>query len=261
MRPLIDLRQLRDLRRVGLPMRWVRRRMMQTRIIEALSIAPNLFAALALGTIVGLERQLRNRHTGMTTHALVALGAATFTTLGALIDSSSDVRMGGQVATGIGFLGAGLIMRDGGSVRGLSTAATVWATGAIGMLAGYGFVLEAAELTAFILLANVLLPRVGLYIESASPTHVADERYYAIEVRCNARDEALLRSQIIQSAASQKLRLHSLESRSRDEGHVEVEAIVSGAGPDDQRVEELVGQFSLLPHILLSRWTSTAPPE
>jgi len=227
--------------------------MMQTRIIEALSIAPNLFAALALGTIVGLERQLRNRHTGMTTHALVALGA--------LIDSSSDVRMGGQVATGIGFLGAGLIMRDGGSVRGLSTAATVWATGAIGMLAGYGFVLEAAESTAFILLANVLLPRVGLYIESASPTHVADERYYAIEVRCNARDEALLRSQIIQSAASQKLRLHSLESRSRDEGHVEVEAIVSGAGPDDQRVEELVGQFSLLPHILLSRWTSTTPPE
>lgn len=232
---------------------------MQARIIEALSIAPNLFAALALGTIVGLERQLRNRHTGMTTHALVALGAATFTTLGALIDSSSDVRMGGQVATGIGFLGAGLIMRDGGSVRGLSTAATVWATGAIGMLAGYGFVLEAAELTAFILLANVLLPRVGLYTRFADACR--GRALYAIEVRCNARDEALLRSQIIQSAASQKLRLHSLESRSRDEGHVEVEAIVSGAGPDDQRVEELVGQFSLLPHILLSRWTSTAPPE
>ena len=68
-----------------------------------MSIAPNLFAALALGTIVGLERQLRNRHTGMTTYALVALGAATFTTLGALIHFSSDVRMGGQVATGIGF--------------------------------------------------------------------------------------------------------------------------------------------------------------
>eukprot|EP01031_Cornospumella_fuschlensis_P003487 gene3487-4339_t len=63
--------------------------------------------------VIGLERQWRQRYTGLTTHALVSLGAAAFTSLGMLIDGGTDVRMGGQVVTGIGFLGAGLIMRDG----------------------------------------------------------------------------------------------------------------------------------------------------
>ncbi len=69
--------------------------------------------------------------------------------------------MGAQVVTGIGFLGAGLIMRDGLSVRGLGTAATVWATGAVGVLAGYGLRFEAAETAAFIIAANLLLLTCG----------------------------------------------------------------------------------------------------
>jgi putative Mg2+ transporter-C (MgtC) family protein len=93
--------------------------------------------------MVGLERQSRQQHTGLTTHALVALGAATYSSLPDLLGRLPDVRIGGQVVTGIGFLGAGLIMCDGLNIRGLSTAGTVWATGAIGVLAGYGKFLEA----------------------------------------------------------------------------------------------------------------------
>lgn len=85
---------------------------------------------------IGFERQWRQRHTGLSTHALVALGAAAFTSLAILLDGPTDIRMGGRAVTGIGRLGAGLIMRDGLSVRRVGGAATIWATGAIGLLSG-----------------------------------------------------------------------------------------------------------------------------
>lgn len=74
---------------------------------SALSISPNLIVALLCGMMVGFERQWRQRHTGLSTHALVALGAAAFTSLAILLDGPTDVRMGGPVVTGIGILGAG----------------------------------------------------------------------------------------------------------------------------------------------------------
>ncbi|WP_245272874.1 MgtC/SapB family protein [Microvirga lotononidis] len=107
--------------------------------LAVLSVTLNLALGLVLGASIGLERQWRQRHAGLATHALVAVGAAAFTSVPGLLPSVGDAtRMGAQVVTDIGFLGAGLIMRDGLSVRGLSTAATVWATGAVGVLAGYG---------------------------------------------------------------------------------------------------------------------------
>lgn len=133
--------------------------------------------------VIGLELQWRQRYTGLTTHALVALGAAIFTSIAVLIEGSTDVRMGGQVVTGIGFLGAGLMMRDGLNVRGLRGAATVWATGAVA-LAGYGFLLEAAEANGFVLLINVLLPRLGWLIDKYAPDNDLVERFYVIELKC-----------------------------------------------------------------------------
>lgn len=86
--------------------------------IDLYQTTPRLVVALLLGMCIGVERQLRQRHTGLNTHALVALGAAAFTSLATLLGQDNDVRLGGQVVTGIGFLGAGLIMRDGLNVRG-----------------------------------------------------------------------------------------------------------------------------------------------
>ena len=228
----------------------------------ALSIAPNLATALVLGMIIGLERQWRQRHTGLTTHALVALGSAAFTSLAVLIETAVDVRMGGQVVTGIGFLGAGLIMRDGFSVRGLSGAATVWATGAIGTLAGYGFLIEAAETTGFVLLINVALPRLGALIERIAPEDELVERFYVIELKCAARDEATVRTMLLQALDVRKLRLHGLDSHAlADSGNVEVEAVVYSARREDELVEMLIGDLSRSPIVFSTRWTSTTPPE
>ena len=231
-------------------------------VINALSIAPNLLCALFLGIIIGLERQWRQRHTGLTTHALVALGAAAFTSLALLIEGSTDIRMGGQVVTGIGFLGAGLIMRDGLSVRGLSGAATVWATGAVGTLAGYGYLLAATETALLVLAINLVMPRIGSLMERHLSEQDSIERYYIIELKCAAKDEATVRAMLLEAMNVRKLRLQGLESKAiADTGNVEVEAMVYSAREQDQLVEQLVGEIALSPLVFSTKWISTNPPE
>lgn len=231
-------------------------------VTDTLSITPNLLAAVILGAIIGLERQYRQRYTGLTTHALVALGAAAFTSLAILLEGTPDIRMGAQVVTGIGFLGAGLIMRDGLSVRGLSGAATVWATGAVGTLAGYGRLFEATEATLFVLLINITMPRIGEFIEQYFPENEAVERFYIVELKCAAHDEAAVRTKLLQAMNVRKLRLRGLESHAlKDIGQVEVEAVVHSARQEDELLEQLVGDLSLSPLIFSTKWTSTTPPE
>jgi putative Mg2+ transporter-C (MgtC) family protein len=170
--------------------------------------------------------------------------------------------MGGQVVTGIGFLGAGLIMRDGLSVRGLAGAATVWATGAVGTLAGYGFLLEAAETTLFVLLINLVMPRVSVLMERYAPNNEIRERYYIVELKCAAKDEAAVRAKLLEAMNVAELNLHGLESHAlKDTGNVEVEAVVYSARQEDAFVERLIGAISLSPLVFSTRWTSTTPPE
>ena len=99
--------------------------------------AINLAVALGLSAAIGFERQWRNRLAGLRTNTLVALGAATFVIFATLVPGdASPTRVAAQVVSGIGFLGAGLIFREGLSVRGLNTSATLWCSAAIGVLAG-----------------------------------------------------------------------------------------------------------------------------
>jgi putative Mg2+ transporter-C (MgtC) family protein len=116
-----------------------------------------LLAALALGALIGLERQVRKHPAGLHTNALVALGAAAYVIAGVLIgDNTGPARVAGQVVTGIGFVCAGLIWHQGGSVRGINTAVTVWCSCAVGVLCGFGMLQWAAAVSVLVVLANVL---------------------------------------------------------------------------------------------------------
>src|ERR1700760_856484 len=111
--------------------------------------ALNLFIAACLGASIGLERQWRQHLAGLRTNTLVALGAAIYITYARAVgDHDGATRMAAQVVSGIGFLGAGVIFKEGLNVRGLNTAATIWCSAAVGMLAGTGAFAEAAILFA-----------------------------------------------------------------------------------------------------------------
>lgn len=116
--------------------------------------------AFLLGSLVGFERQWHNREAGLRTNALVSLGAAMFASLGLLFfpqTADSILRVPAQVVAGIGFLGAGVIMKEGLSIRGLDTAATLWCSAGIGTLCGLGLWAEAGVGTTLVLVANLIL--------------------------------------------------------------------------------------------------------
>ncbi len=128
------------------------------------SIAGRLLLAAGLGAAVGFEREIRDREAGVRTHLLVALGSALFTivsafgfheflTSGAAVVRADPTRIAAQIVTGIGFLGAGAIIREGLSIRGLTTAATLWVVAAIGMAAGAGFYWPAVAVTVLTIFA------------------------------------------------------------------------------------------------------------
>jgi putative Mg2+ transporter-C (MgtC) family protein len=99
----------------------------------------NILLSLFLGYIMGAERESRGKDAGISTNMFVIIGSMIFTFLSALVDPASESRIAAQIVSGIGFLGAGLILKDGANVRNLTTAASIWYAGAIGMLIGFGY--------------------------------------------------------------------------------------------------------------------------
>lgn len=113
--------------------------------------------ALLLSFSVGLERQWRKRAVGLRTNVLVCLGSFLFASMPTMSGITGDTKVAAQVISGIGFLGAGVIIKDGANIRGLNTAATLWCNAAIGVLCATGYLLEATTGTLLILGANIVL--------------------------------------------------------------------------------------------------------
>lgn len=133
-------------------------------LVQGLPIHPDipwlfyLAAAFFLGGAIGLERQLHQRMAGLRTNILVSTGAAMFCLMSYFFPVQGEaLRIPAQVVAGIGFLGAGVIMREGFSVRGLDTAATLWCSAGVGSLCGMGLWRQAAAGTALILVTNSVL--------------------------------------------------------------------------------------------------------
>lgn len=134
-----------------------------------------LLCALVAGTAIGLERQLRRRNAGLAVNALVSVGACVFILLSESVIytavqsggpvNNDNLRVLSQIVTGIGFLGAGVIMKDGFSVHGLNSAATIWCSAAVGCLCGYGMWRHAAIAVSVILFINWIIKNIEVYVE------------------------------------------------------------------------------------------------
>lgn len=149
--------------------------------------ASRLVIALVCGIFIGLERQLRQRSAGLTTNALVSVGACIFilisetvianaVTSGGLVNND-NLRVLAQIVTGMGFLGAGVILRDGFTIHGLNSAATLWCSAAVGSMCGYGLWKEAVIAVAVILFINWILKWFEHYLENHQKDNPAADPY------------------------------------------------------------------------------------
>ncbi|BAJ83154.1 MgtC/SapB family protein (plasmid) [Acidiphilium multivorum AIU301] len=126
--------------------------------VPFLTTVGDFAVAFVLGTLIGAERQWRQRSAGLRTTVLVALGAAAFADLGVrLAGPAGSTRVVAYIVSGIGFLGAGVILKEGANIRGINTAGTLWCSAAVGAFCGCGYSAEATLLTVFILAGNTLL--------------------------------------------------------------------------------------------------------
>src|ERR1700736_6941644 len=143
----------------------------------------SLLGAFVLGALIGAERQYRQRQGGLRTHVLVSLGAAPFVDIGMHLNGNQGAtQIIAYVVSGVGFLGAGVIMKQGSNVWGLNTAATLWCSAAVGACAGADLAFEAIALTGFVLAGNTLLRPLVNAINRAPINQGTTEAIYEVRM-------------------------------------------------------------------------------
>nr|WP_314268175.1 MgtC family protein [uncultured Moellerella sp.] len=216
----------------------------------------NLIAAMCLGALIGAERQWRQRMAGLRTNALVATGAAVFILSSVTTSPDSPGRIAAQVVSGIGFLGAGVIMREGMNIRGLNTAATLWCSAGIGVLCGLSQYELAIAATLIILSANILLREAAQRINKQPQQQAIDiEQCYKIHVLCHQSDEILVRTLILQALNGLQVRLQSLSSKDTlMPEQLEVRAEVLATPASQREIEAIVCRVSLEKSVSAINW-------
>jgi putative Mg2+ transporter-C (MgtC) family protein len=226
-------------------------------MMDIVVFALNIAAALVMGGAIGLERQFRQRTAGLRTNALVCVGSALFVSASRLIDhEASPTRIAAQVVSGIGFLGGGVILREGFNVRGMNTAATLWCSAAVGTLAGFGFLAQAAIGTAMVLFIHLSLRPLVRRIEAHTKKAVEVETLYRMRVVCERREEKVVRMIFMRHINSQpNMNLQGLTTQEGDqEDRTVVVAEIFSSERNDRYMNELVSRISIEPSVFSVSW-------
>lgn len=220
-----------------------------------------LIIAILLGFIVGLERQWTKHQAGILTNVIVCVGAYSYSAFSYIAyDSNVDVtRIAAQVVCGIGFLGAGLILRDGTNIRGLSTAATIWATAAIGILCTVSNIFFSIIVAFAIVLLHLVLHPLSSYIDKRKNYNKERvsraECLYKISIKCTEESETDIRSHLVKTIRNKNdILLHNLESVTTDDSNVKIRAYVTTVKKNDEIVENLLIHIGKDPGIISAGW-------
>ena len=224
-----------------------------------INLLMQLSLSIFLGTFIGLERQWRQRMAGLRTNALVSLGATLFSILSIKIGNDANARIASYIVSGIGFLGAGVIMKDNVSIRGLNTAATLWCSAAIGTFCGMNYVKEAIVGTIFILICHLLLRPIGNKIDQytfSTKQNLGEELEYKIIINCKPKIENSIRILLINCIDKTKnLLLHSLNSTDEAElENVTIIAEILSKEKDDNSVEKIISRLTIEPDVSVVKW-------
>jgi putative Mg2+ transporter-C (MgtC) family protein len=222
--------------------------------LETTEFLLRIVAALGMGVAIGIERQLGQHPAGVRTNALVCLGSALFVTLSAA-DKSDSTRIAGQIVSGIGFLGGGVILREGITVRGMNTAATLWCSAAIGTLAGFGYILYALIGTLAVLSSHFLFRPLAHVIDVYTQGKGEMELLYEVKIVCRRTKEKMVRGNLIEQIATTKLRLQGLtleETPSPDQ--VEMLVRLYAYQHNEQAMNDLVSRLASQPEVFRVSW-------
>ena len=180
----------------------------------------NLMISIVAGIIVGLERQWQKKLAGIRTTALVSFGACMFVTLSVFMagDDSSPTRMAAQVISGIGFLAGGVIIRDGFSVSGINTAATLWCSAAIGSMIGAGYPLQGIVAAFILMLMNIVLRSLSRKVDNFR----SDATHYYVSVMCLQEDEIKVRTKILHALNTLNLNFNQITCGAVKDGRVDI---------------------------------------
>ncbi|MDD4849178.1 MAG: MgtC/SapB family protein [Gemmiger sp.] len=170
-----------------------------------------IVVSLLLGFAIGLERQLTGHQAGIRINVLICMGTSFFTLFPMLYGSSEIFRMASSIVTGVGFLCSGVIFKDGPTVRGINTAATLWCTAAIGVLASTGQYAFSASATAILILSNLLLRPLAIHLHPVFERE-EEEKRYRISITCLETVEMEVRATLVSGSTCKTLCLQNLES-------------------------------------------------
>jgi putative Mg2+ transporter-C (MgtC) family protein len=217
----------------------------------------SLLAAFLLATLIGAERQYRQRTAGLRTNVLVALAAAAFVDLGMHIGGAEGaVRVIAYVVAGIGFLGAGAIMKEGTNVRGLNTAATLWASAAVGACAGADMVAQAVLLTGFVLMTNTLLRPLVNAINRLPFDERASEATYEVRLTTTVAAVPTTRELLVEKLEAASYPVSDIEVIERSDETVELVAVLMSTAVHSKELDAVVAALDSQPDVRHATWSA-----
>jgi putative Mg2+ transporter-C (MgtC) family protein len=223
-----------------------------------LRTAVALLTAFFLGGLIGFERQWRQRTAGLRTNVLVAVGAAAFVDLGARVaGADGSARVIAYVVSGVGFLGAGVIMKEGAQVRGINTAATLWASAAVGAFAGAGLPAEAVLVAVFVLAGNTLLRPIVGYIHRRPISPETTEALYRVHVVCRPEAVSEARDLLFEELEQRHYPIRDIETLSEGEGFVELASALVPTSARSEDLDAVTQHLARHAHIESATWTVT----
>jgi putative Mg2+ transporter-C (MgtC) family protein len=218
--------------------------------------AVSLTTAFLFGGLIGFERQYRQRTAGLRTNILVAVGAAIFVdAANRLTGYDGAIHVMAYVVSGIGFLGAGVIMREEGNVRGINTAATLWASGAVGACAGADLILEAGLATLFILAANTLMRPVMRFINKQPLDTTSVEVTNSVYIITPKHAQKIALKQFIETLEKAGYQAHDVKVHQFGADEVEIQAVLTDAAVDGDEMDALIAQIASKDYVNQAFWS------
>lgn len=234
------------------------------RFVQTFALMPfldtcvSLLAAFVLGALIGAERQYRQRTAGLRTTVLVAVGAAAFVDLAMRLGGADGaIRVIAYVVSGIGFLGAGVIMKEGMNVRGLNTAATLWCSAAVGACAGTNMVAEAALATVFVIAGNTLLRPLVNAINRIPLNERALEATYEVVITTRPASLGEMRDTLTEYLEVAQYPVSDVTTIERSEESVDIVARLISTAVDRRELDHVVEKLERLPAVSHATWESS----